>query len=167
MNKELDLKLVERYSKILKEYGGDMKQTCMHWGLECDDGWFNFLNECLNKLQYFCDLCSKEGREVQVVANQIKEKYGTLRFYYTTYGANDTESKIIDDIISETERKSGYICENTGKDGEICSRGGWYKTLCYEEARKLGYTACNKETEKWWQIKDKKNENKQTNNSES
>jgi hypothetical protein len=167
MNKELESKLVEKYPKILKDYGGDMRQTCMAWGLECGEGWFNLLDNCMNKLQYFCDLCSKDDREVQVVANQIKEKYGTLRFYYTSYGANDVESRIIDNIVSAAERASERTCEVTGNDGASCSRGGWYKTLCYEEARKQGYTANDEGTEEWWQIKDKKNENKQTDNSES
>ena len=157
MNKELELKLVEKYPKIIKEYGGDPKQTCMAFGIETSgDGWYNFLHKCMEKLQYFCDLCSKDGREVQVVANQIKEKYSTLSFYTTIYGATDIERDIIDDIISEAERKSKYTCEITGKDGVMCKRGSWYKTLCYEEARKEGYIACDPDTEKYWQSKDLK-----------
>ena len=46
MNKELELKLVEKYPKILKEYGGDPKQTCMAFGIETSgDGWYNFLHK--------------------------------------------------------------------------------------------------------------------------
>jgi hypothetical protein len=167
MEKELELKLVEKYPKILRDYGGDMRQTCLAFGIEINSGWFNLLDNCMNKLQYFCDLCSKDDREVQVVANQVKEKYGTLRFYYTSYGANDTESRIIDNIVSAAEMASERTCEVTGKDGTLCVRYGWYRTLCYEEARKEGYTACDEGTEEWWQIKDKKNENKQTNENKS
>jgi hypothetical protein len=159
MNKELELKLVEKYPKILKEYGGDLRQTCMAFGIETSgDGWYNLLDKCMEKLQYFCDLCLKDGREVQVVANQIKEKFSNLCFYTTIYGATDIEQYIIDDIISEAERKSKYTCEITGKDGVMCRRGYWYKTLCYEEARKEGYIACDPEKEKYWQSKDLKND---------
>lgn len=154
MKEELEIELVKKYPKILKDYKGDMMQTCMAWGMEHDGGWYKLLDECMEKLQYFCDLCSKDGREVQVIADQIKEKYGDLRFYVSVYDADKIEDSIIDDIISEAERKSRKTCEVTGKDGEPCKRGGWYKTLCREEARKHNYIACNEETEKYWKAKD-------------
>jgi hypothetical protein len=156
MNQELEQKLVEKYPKILRNYRGDMTQTCMAWGMEHDDGWYNLLDECMAKLQYCCDLFSSAGddREVQVVADQIKEKYGTLSFYTSVYGANKIENDIFDDIISEAERKSARICEVTGEYGEACRRGGWFRTLCYKEARKEGYIACNQGTEDYWKQKD-------------
>jgi hypothetical protein len=157
MKTELELKLVEKYPKILRDYKGDMMKTCMAWGMEHDDGWYEILDKCMEKLQYFCDLCFyKSGVEVQVVATQIKEKYGTLSFYTGVYGADNIQSDIIDDIISEAERKSAYTCEVTGEHGEACKRGGWYRTLSYKQARKDGYVACNESTEKYWKEKDEK-----------
>jgi hypothetical protein len=158
MKKELELELVKKYPKILRDYKVDMMQTCMAWGMECDDGWYELLDKCMEKLQYFCDICSKQGTKVQVVASQIKEKYGTLSFYYSGEGGTRTDWDIIDDIINEAERKSAYICEVTGKHGEICRRGGWLRTLCYEEARKDGYVSCNESTEAYWKEKDAKKE---------
>jgi len=161
MNEQLELKLVEKYPKILRDYKGDMMKTCMAWGMECSDGWYNLLDKCMEKLQYLCDVCSKDGREVQVVAHQIKEKYGTLRFYTGVHGGNDVENRIVDNIISSAEEASGRTCEVTGEHGTVCQRGGWYRTLCYEQARKDGYKACEDSTEKYWQEKDAKNtENK-------
>ena len=96
MNKELELKLVEKYPRILFDYGGDMQKTCMHWGMECGDGWYDLLNELLEKLDYI----SKHSG-VQVVADQIKEKFGTLRFYYSTIIKTDFNVEpIVDKIIS-------------------------------------------------------------------
>jgi len=158
MNQELELQLVKKYPKILRDYKGDPMQTCMAWGVDTESGWYELLDKCMEKIQYFCDICSKDGREVQVVANQVKEKYSTLRFYVSVYGANSIENDIVDDIISEAERKSSYTCEITGKHGEPCKKGGWYKTLCYEEARKLGYVACDSGTEDYWKKKDLKQE---------
>ena len=160
MDKSLEIELVKKYPKILKDYGGDCRQTCMSWGFEFGNGWNALIHECLEKLQYFCDLCSKDGREVQIIADQAKEKYGTLRFYVSVYGADNIQSDIIDDIISEAERKSAYTCEVTGEHGEPCKKGGWYRTLSYEQARKDGYVACNESTEAYWKEKDAK---KQTN----
>ena len=159
MDKNLELELVKKYPKILREYGGDPKQTCMSWGIEHDSGWFKLLDECMAKLQYFCDLCSRDGEEVQVVANQIKEKYGTLSFYTSVYGGDNIQHDIIDDIIDKAERKSVYTCEVTGEHGVPCKKGGWYRTLCYEQARKDGYVACNESTEEYWKEKDENGSN--------
>jgi hypothetical protein len=156
MKEELQLKLVEKYPKILKDFRGDPMSTCMAWGFECDDGWYKLLDECMEKLQYFCDLCFYKNGQVQVVADQIKEKYGDLRFYVSVYDADKIQDSIIDDIISEAERKSRNTCEVTGENGVLCKRGGWFKTLCREEARKLGYVACDEEMEKYWKSKDEK-----------
>ena len=159
MKHETELEFVKKYPKILRDYKGDPMQTCMAFGIETDgDGWNNLLDKCMEKLQYFCDLCSKNGEEVQVVATQIKEKHSVLCFYTSTYGANSIEYSIIDDIISEAEAKSARTCEVTGNHGEPCHKGGWYKTLCYEEARNQGYKACNPSTEEYWLEKDKKKE---------
>lgn len=159
MKEELQQELVKKYPKILNHIGGDPMHTCMAWGIEVEDGWYELLDLCMKKMQYFCDLCSKDGREVQVVADQIKEKFGGLRFYVSVYGAENIEDSIIDDIISEAERKAVNTCEITGENGCLCNRGSWYKTLCRKEARKLGYVASNEETEKYWKIKDAETSN--------
>ena len=167
MDKEIELELVKKYPKILRDYGGDPMQTCLSWGFEFDNGWKNLIDKCMEKLQYFCDLCSKDGREVQVIANQAKEKFGTLSFYTSTYGANSIESSIIDDIITEAEIRSAHTCEVTGKEGTVCKRGGWYRTLSYEQARKDGYVACNESTEAYWKEKDAKGEKNDDDESET
>ena len=158
MKSELELELVKKYPKILRDYKGDKMETCMAWGMECDDGWYDLLDKCMEKLQYFCDLCSNHGNEVQVVAAQIKEKFGTLSFYTSVYGSNSIEHEIIDNIIDAAEIKSAHTCEVTGKEGTVCKRGGWYRTLSYEQARKDGYVACNESTERYWKEKDAKGE---------
>jgi hypothetical protein len=158
MDKKIELKLVKKYPKILRDYRGNPMQTCMAWGMEFDNGWENLIDICLHKLQYFCDLCAKDGRSVQVVATQLKEKMAALAFYFSVEGGTSDDWDIIDDIISGAEVKSAHICEISGEHGYLCSQGGWYKTLCYEEARKLGYKACNPSIEEYWAEKDKKKE---------
>jgi hypothetical protein len=158
MNHELELKLYNKYPKILRDCGKSPMESCMSFWMETEDGWYNLLDKCLEKLQYFCDICSKNSEEVQVFANQIKEKYSTLRFYYSGEGGTKIEWDIIDDIINQAEAESVRTCEVSGKHGEPCKQGGWYKTLCYEEARKLGYKACDPNTEEYWVEKDKKKE---------
>lgn len=162
MNKELELKLVEKYPTILMDYGGDMMKTCMHFGMECGDGWYDLLDELLEKLDYI----SKHSG-TQVVANQIKEKFGTLRFYYSTIIKTDLNvepivDKIIYDLVERAEVKSSRICEITGTDGTLCSRHGWLKTLCREEAGKDGYSPTDPKTAKYWdKLENEKNDNSQ------
>jgi len=75
----------------------------------------------------------KQYKQVaQVTLDQVKEKFGTLRFYYT--GGDD----IIDGMVRMAESMSGCTCEECGNIGK--SRGGgWIHTYCdpCEEAREL------------------------------
>lgn len=68
---------------------------------------------------------------------QIKEKFGTLRFYY------DGGDKVIDRIVSMGERFSESTCEYCGKPGKL-RQGGWLKTLCDEHAEGLKYKKAEK-----------------------
>ena len=59
----------------------------------------------------------------QVVVEQIKEKFGGLRFYY--YGGDNT----IDGMVRMAESWSYKTCEICGNSGKIRG-GGWLRTLC-------------------------------------
>jgi hypothetical protein len=104
MNNELELKLVEKYPKIYSQYGGDMKETCMHWGFEHRDQWYDLINVLSAKIQNYIDWKERNNTPIpQVVAEQVKEKFGTLRFYYR--GGDD----FIDGLVSMAEGISGFI----------------------------------------------------------
>lgn len=77
MDQSLEDRLVKRFPLIFKDYRGDMRQTCMTWGFECGDGWFKLIYDLCLDIE---DLC--RDRDVQVIAVQVKEKFGGLRFYY-------------------------------------------------------------------------------------
>ena len=63
--------------------------------------------------------------------HQIKEKFGTLRFYV----GHATEEMM--QRIAQAEDESGVTCEECGKPGE--TKGpGWIKTLC-EDCRRARY----------------------------
>ena len=61
----------------------------------------------------------------QVVVEQIKEKFGGLRFYYQ--GGDDH----IHGMTRMAELWAGSVCEECGKPGKRRS-GGWIRTLCDE-----------------------------------
>ena len=59
----------------------------------------------------------------QVVASQVKEKFGGLRFYYS---GGDT---FCDGVISMAESMAYLTCEECGTPGET-RPGGWVRVLC-------------------------------------
>jgi hypothetical protein len=64
----------------------------------------------------------------QVEATQVKEKYGTLRFYTTGV------SGYVDGLISMAESMSAVTCEECGNPGKL--RGGyWVYTACDEHTK--------------------------------
>lgn len=64
--------------------------------------------------------------------DQIKEKFGSLRFYIPPRdGVSEDLYKAWMSIVSGTEKQSYYICETCGAEGKRCSANGtWVKTLC-------------------------------------
>lgn len=70
----------------------------------------------------------------QVVAQQVKEKFGTLRFYCD--GGDDATHG----MISLAESMSGMLCEECGNRGKTRG-GGWIRTLCDQHHVKLGLGA--------------------------
>jgi hypothetical protein len=126
MKQELDEYLCKRYPKMMVNRNKDMQETCMCWGFECGDGWFPILNQLMGNIQHHIDWKNRESEVVpQVTLDQVKEKFGTLRFYYT--GGDD----YISGLVSMAESMSGVLCETCGKPG-TSTRGGWIKTACKE-----------------------------------
>jgi hypothetical protein len=73
----------------------------------------------------------------QVVAKQIKEKFGGLRFYYE--GGNDK----IKGMVDYASALSYHTCEECGAPNATQSTVGWIKTLC-----KRHHTLRNKKLKK-------------------
>ena len=69
----------------------------------------------------------------QVTLDQVKEKFGTLRFYYT--GGDD----VIDGMVRMAESITAVTCEECGNIGEQRG-GGWIRTLCqtHHDEREAG-----------------------------
>jgi len=196
MKLELDKLLCEKYPKMMVNRNKNMQETCMCWGFECGDGWYNILDQLMGNIQHHIDWKEKqragaikynemaaqakagnfdlfeetmkalpndeykEKRLAEIVAgdfrqlpesipqvtlDQVKEKFGTLRFYYS--GGDD----IINGMVRMAESMTGVTCEECGNVGERRG-GGWVHTYCTpcEEAREIKRA---KETEEWEQRK--------------
>ena len=174
MRKELDDLLCEKYPEIFKDRHGDKMVTCMCWGFNIGDGWFNIIDTLCHQIQAHIDHYKRVAKidlefndklkkyldgnkepltdyyhsifrdkdyankclqgsvergyrdikEVyQVVAVQVKEKFGGLRFYYS--GGDE----YIDGLVAMAEAMSYVTCERCGRIGKQNTRG-WIETLC-------------------------------------
>ena len=65
----------------------------------------------------------------QIEAVQVKEKYGTLRFYISGHPDNALVSAKLDAYIDFAENMSAITCEICGKPGES-NNCGWITTRC-------------------------------------
>jgi len=128
MTPEQDKHLCEKYPKIFRGRNGSSTETCMTWGFECGSGWFDIIDVLCQEIQSHIDrksigLEEEDKQYLQVIASQVKEKYGELRFYYS--GGDET----IDDLVSMAEQLSLRTCETCGNPGKRHGEG-WIITLC-------------------------------------
>ena len=119
MRAELQQQLYDKYPRIFAPKSRDPRKSCMVWGIECGDGWFSLLDSLCRFLQYYTD----NNKVEQVVAQQVKEKFGGLRFYYS--GGND----FVPGAVCMAETLSESTCEECGAPGRIEGEG-WLTALC-------------------------------------
>lgn len=112
MTPDKSASLVHDFPKLYVDYGGNPRQTAMAFGFECGDGWEPLIRRL-----------SEVVEPLGVVATQVKEKFGTLRFYIR--GGSDEAYK----AIRAAEGESARTCEECGADGALRT-AGWYRTLC-------------------------------------
>lgn len=89
----------------------------------CGDGWFDILDTLCTRLDVL-----ELSRTFRI--NQIKEKFGELRFY-----VSGIEDKGMDQVVMqwifEAMGESRHVCEECGKPGARRALQ-WIQTLCDE-----------------------------------
>jgi len=87
--------------------------------VSCDSGWDWILEDLNAKLKYL---------DFNYKINQIKEKFGTLRFYYGPLIQKKVVLDIMDDVVQNAEQLSASTCEICGNSSRcsIPSRGVKY-----------------------------------------
>lgn len=150
MNKELQDKLMEKYPKIFyKGIDSNKTVTCMYLGIECHNGWYDLLDALCFNIQEHCNnenlryipetdkyefVVEGDSNYVQVIAAQVKEKMGTLRFYV------DGGDKTTEGMIRMAESMSSRLCELCGSPATTNRNSGWLHTTC---------TACDLKHQAW------------------
>jgi hypothetical protein len=166
MRDELEIKLVEKYPEIFRDYHGDIQQSAMPWGFSHGDGWYHIIDDLCATITAQLRYAKARKREIENVlaeedksewndwkkgyytqerldeinkeveeelntipiAMQVKEKFGTLRFY--VHRATDEHYA----LISMAERMSTHTCEVCGDTNAQTWHMGWNQTLCMEHA---------------------------------
>lgn len=99
--------------------------------LEVGDGWRDLIANLAEKLDTIALTMPLEARK-GIYLQQIKEKFGGLRFYLS----QGTDPMF--NAIQEAEAASYHICEECGATGRR-RNGSWLRTLCDKCVVKIGY----------------------------
>jgi len=87
--------------------------------IQCRKGWLEIVTNCYDELLKI---------DPDFTVAQIKEKFGTLRFYF------DTRTELWDEmqaVVTKYEHMSAVTCEVCGAPGECGKQKGyWIRTTC-------------------------------------
>jgi len=130
MKPSLQKKLIKDFPLCFQDTDKGPKESLMCFGCECGDGWYKIIREACAKAEPLIKKWVKDNptSDFKPRLVQVKEKYGTLRMYWSSYPDGLSE------IEEEAEKKSIKTCETCGKEGQI--RGeGWLYTACLKHTK--------------------------------
>jgi len=110
VKKDFQEMLCQKYPKLLRTKR-----------IETGDGWYHIIDSLCETIQNRMDW--SEGAESRVEVNQIREKFGSLEFYFT--GGDE----VVSGMVASAESISRKTCESCSMRGEQRS-SGWIVTLC-------------------------------------
>lgn len=120
------------------------------WGqwISCDEGWHQLIIDTDRRMRLMWP---------QYEIHQIKEKFGTLRFYCGIPQSDEWDSlpdqtrediqEIMWAIEQDAERRSSAMCEKCGAFARLRDSQYWVKTLCCAHALEAGYEISEYEQE--------------------
>jgi len=138
MDQELQNKLFDKYPNLYVNKDKGIQASCMAFGCEVGNGWYELLSSLCHRiknheeniasrLKYHeknnTNPSASDSCYIPVTFDQVKEKYGGLRVYFS--GGDD----YVFGAVSMAEEYSYKICEICGNAGKP-NKGGWISTLC-------------------------------------
>jgi hypothetical protein len=125
MKAEFETLLCQRYPLIFSERYRSVSESAMGFGFSCGDGWLDLIDVLCEQLQS----CSDYSQAPQVVASQVKEKFGQLSFYLLGNASPEQRG-----MITMAQSMSARICELCGKPAQTLVCGYACLTRCSEHA---------------------------------
>jgi hypothetical protein len=120
MRKELEQMFQTRWPDWFRDLYGDITQTCLHFGFQHRDGWFDLVWRLCEQIEKV----PNKGKSFKVA--QVKEKFGGTALYFE--GGNDAFDAIRA-CIGAAALESFHICEVCGQPGYLI---GHNRTRCDE-----------------------------------
>ena len=150
---EFDHYMCITYPAMFQDRTKSPKETCMHWGFSIGRGWRHVLDSACKKL-----LVIEKTTKIVCVFDQIKEKFGTARFYCHSVFPEDVKmsdadwagwESIIDGIVNQAEAYTECVCEYLGtnyeaKDSVVST--GWIYGMSFEGFKAWTRSQQNAET---------------------
>jgi hypothetical protein len=122
MRQKLQELLFNRFPDLYREKDLPMTETAMCWGFDVGDGWWSLIAALSATLVEI---------DPDIRARQVKEKFGSLRFYTSGSSAAALAA------ISVAEALSARTSEATGRRGTVINDGGWFRTLSPDEQAEI------------------------------
>lgn len=135
---ELEEKLAEEFPFMRRgdsyeeqEASGEIRDLFGAFGYEVGgSGWYDLLRGLCTEVT---TAYQRVGLPVDIVVDQVKEKFGKLCFYYHPVGARPGSSELhqeVAKIVHKWEAKSMTVCESCGAPGALRKDIRWVQTLC-------------------------------------
>jgi hypothetical protein len=113
-------RLKEKCPKLMKLLHAPLEKDVPYWpiqlGTSIARGWWPIVEEVSEKI---------EALRTDYVVVQIKEKFGSLRYY-----AHGTNSEEVAKLITDAEARSYLTCECCGNPGVLRDERRYVLTLC-------------------------------------
>jgi len=129
MNEDQEFIDYETFAKRMEKSYPKMFES-KYGGFSVGKGWYPILERLCRNIQQHIEWKQEQKEKFnrgegcpQVVVEQIKEKFGGLRFYYR--GGDDK----VDGMVRMAEAWADIACEECGGIGKRRG-GGWVRTLC-------------------------------------
>ena len=119
MHPDLSNLLYTRYPDIFADKDAPPTDSLMGFGFCCGDGWFFIIDNLCRCIQNHVEWKRRTNPDFSVKAVQVKEKFGTLRFYI------DGGDEEVYGMIKMAECMSRNVCEVTGDIGSTKTSGWW------------------------------------------
>ena len=129
MNDKLDKAIMDQFPDLYVDRNKPPSESLLCFGFECSSGWAQLITSLSKELT---EEAKNHPDDPPVKAQQVKSKFGGLRFYYD--GGGDWTSA----IVAKYEDLSYTTCEDCGRtDAKDTNIFGWTYTLCPDCTTKM------------------------------
>lgn len=117
-----------------------LKHPYEMFGIECGQGWKDLYQPIFDWIENY----NNEHTDDPIIIEQVKEKFGGLRFYVDRYPNELFE------LIRKAEHESYNVCEHCGTRKNVgVTVDGWYETKCLKCLQKQLSNGSYRAIRKW------------------